>query len=667
MSGERTKGHTSAMSTGTGFIIALSLGLLLGSFLYSGALLSGGGAVVGAEDTETWPFLWGFFWMADSLQQGEFPLRTDLMDHPVGGSLWLKEPAFSILTYPIQQTLGIPWAYTFTQLAHSLLGVVGVYLLGRLLKLRALPSILAGLIYGFCPHQLGEAYNGNLDAMNIGWLPLWLAAMVNIIKRRGVGPVLLGALALFLLFLGNQYYAIAAAVLSAPIALLALWHHGNESSPSPDSSAPSHPRWHPKGDLLGPALRVLIAVAIGAALFIPFGISLKASLNAPDQLTFIDAAPPLHPPYVSDAYHLLFPLSPSESDGNLLPFQDIVYQGVFMILLGLLGVGIGRRGAPWRFLFLPLGLGFVILSLGAVLYYKGEGVSFGEGPLFLPWAYLIVNVPVIGKMSLSHRLAIPAALSLAMAMAVALDGIQSRWGLRGVLASAALGLLALGEIFIYPPYDIPLATVSTPAGAHTKLLSQGKDTLPGAVLNVPMAVESNSMQIYFWYQALHGRPIDGSFRVGSWPSVTPLAPLIPQIIAPLMNARTSLPAMRAPKADDPLGIAALRDNGYRFLVFHPNMVLFSEEAMDLLPWGEALKTALGPGLHLSDDTIIYCLDPKDRPELMTLAHASLDKEEIRGFNTDWPEEISLKILGAPRDDHVQQEEGERGRHGSAPN
>ena len=88
------------------FAIALALALLL----TWPAVLDLRGSMLGHPGNDTWNHAWGFWWVADSLSQGQVPLHTDLLDHPKGGALFFIDSFNAVWTWPIQVLAGVPAA-----------------------------------------------------------------------------------------------------------------------------------------------------------------------------------------------------------------------------------------------------------------------------------------------------------------------------------------------------------------------------------------------------------------------------------------------------------------------------------------------------------------------------------------------------------------------------
>ena len=554
------------------------------ALLYGEAILSAGRRVVSGPDTEVWPFLWGRYWMARSLGQGQLPLRTDLLDFPAGGTLWVKDPVAFLLTWPVQLVAGIPAAFTTCGVMLFTLSGVGFFLLARLLGAGRWVCIGAGLTFAFCPHALGEAYNANTEAFAGGWCALWLWAMLRAARRPRPGPVVLAGVILAGLLITNQYFALAMALASGPLLWLDL--RGR------------------RGPRRRPLLAVCAAALFGLALFSPVAWVIHGAISAPDKLNTLPAEVPLKVPNVTDLKQILLPLSELSGPQTLgAPFQDLVYPGFLLAALALAAPWLGPRG-PWRWFFPAAGLFFFVLSLGPALMVDGHLVTLGGEPVRLPWDYLVSGRPLVGNMSLPHRLAIPTGLFFSLGLAWSARGVAARLGGRGPLLAAAAPALILAaglEILWYPPYQIPLATVEASRPAHARLL--GALPHPGAVLNLPFQSHHHNLRRYMWWQAVHGRPVAASLRHSSHPSVASRDAWIKEVADFEKYGNRPLPAADAGARQ------RLRSLGFGFVVFHPARWRRLFPAQDLRAWWAILNRSLGPGLALSDHSVVFALDP----------------------------------------------------------
>ena len=587
-----------------GLLAAALANTLLALWLYQDALLSGGQRVVGGPGTEVWPFLWGRYWMGQMVSGGELSLYTNMLDFPAGGVLWVKDPVTFLLTLPVQLLAGIPAGFIASGVLLLVLAGVGFFLLARALGVGRWVALLAGLTFAFCPHALGEAYNANTEAFAGGWCALWLWAMLRVLRRPGVRSVLLAGVILAALLITNQYFAWAMALLSVPVLVLAL------------RQPQERPRWRQRLGYLA------AAVGVGLLLTAPVAWIIHRAISAPNKLNTLPQQIPFKVPNVTDLKHLVLPMA-ELSGPNVLnaPFQDLVYPGFLVLALALAAPLLGPRG-PWRWCWPAAGLCFLVLSLGPVLMLDGHLVQVGDGPLRLPWYYLVRGNPLLGNMSLPHRLAVPAGLCFSLGLAVTVQGLGQRLGQRRWVApaSAALVLAAVVELLVYPPYRVPLATVDAAAPAHARLLA----ALPGrqAVLNLPLQSHHLSLRSYMWWQATHGRPIAASLRHSSHPTVARRVSWVGQVAGFEKMRGTPQPGA------DPGARATLLRLGFGYLVLHAEAWCKVLPAADRPRWGATLKQMFGRGLPLADGNVVYALDPTAEAALQARARRALAPADL---------------------------------------
>jgi hypothetical protein len=288
---------------------------------------------------------------------------------------------------------------------------------------------------------------------------------------------------------------------------------------------------------------------------------------------------------------------------------------------------LGRRGA-WRWIWPLAGLLFLVLSLGPALVVDGHIIKWGGEPITLPWGYLITDMPIVGRMTLPHRMAIPTALFFSLGLAWSLDGLRRRfapvprvaWGL-----ALVFGLGCLVEILFYPPYMKPLMSTDVEPRAHARLLAAmpGK----GAVVNLPFGLGHNTLNTYLYWQTVHHRPIVTSLRVGAAPTVAMTVPWL----APL--ARSNRSSFAPPKAD-PAVAQQLLAQGYHYVVVHGYYwtIWFGDD--DLLNWISTLESTFGKPVALKDHTLIYALRPEDHAALPAKVRQLLGKGAFYPYPPD---------------------------------
>jgi hypothetical protein len=103
--------------------------------------------------------------------------------------------------------------YNLMVIGHLALGGWAAYLLARYLTASVGGSILAGLIYSFCP--VHYYYIGQLNVFSIGFLPLAILSLLKMYRVGGAGNVALVTISAGLLTATSYYYAAFAALFGA--------------------------------------------------------------------------------------------------------------------------------------------------------------------------------------------------------------------------------------------------------------------------------------------------------------------------------------------------------------------------------------------------------------------------------------------------------------------
>jgi hypothetical protein len=229
-------------------------------------------------------------------------------------------------------------------------------------------------------------------------------------------------------------------------------------------------------------------------------------------------------------------------------------------------------------------------------------------------------------MTLPHRMAVPAALFLALGLAWSLQGLWRRGAARrlGSVLALVLGLGALTEILVYPPYAVPLATTPVPRADHARVLAAWEG--PGAVLNLPFDLGSHDQRICLWHQAVHRRPVGMTLRITEPPRIVDDIPLLWRVGGPARHAALEAWDPAAHPAD-PWGVLALQEAGYGFLVVHGDLLEQANQG-SVERYGERLEPVLGAPLHLAEGSLIFPLDPTALAPLAQQARELLGPDAV---------------------------------------
>lgn len=280
--------------------------------------------------------VWGYAWVSASLLSGELPTHTALLSWPAGGSLWFIDLFDVVLTLPVNLLWGPVAAYNAANLFNFWFAGVGAERLGRRVSGSVAGGWLAGLCFMATPQLLGQAYNGISETLAVGWLPLALAALVDLLEapsvKRGAAAGALQAVAT----LFNWYYGLFAGIFGLILGLRALARARSGEGPS----ARSH------------ALPLLAGAGVFLAVAGPPFSLFAASMSAEDALVtrdpdFVWKTLILH--NMTDLTALLHPGRFYSPDLKQVFGEDlivVVYVGYALLIPAAIGAWTGRIRGP---------------------------------------------------------------------------------------------------------------------------------------------------------------------------------------------------------------------------------------------------------------------------------------------------------------------------------
>jgi hypothetical protein len=104
---------------------------------------------------DPWIYIWSLHWWPFALHQHLSPLYTTFVDAPIGVSLAWKTtlPTFALLLAPLTTKFGPIAVYNCLMLASPGLAAWTAYLAAQEMTDRLIPSIFAGLVFGFSTYE----------------------------------------------------------------------------------------------------------------------------------------------------------------------------------------------------------------------------------------------------------------------------------------------------------------------------------------------------------------------------------------------------------------------------------------------------------------------------------------------------------------------------------
>jgi len=568
-------------------LIAAFASVVLAAIVTWPVILHPSTLLVGHPGNDSWNHVWGYWWVGDELSAGRWPIHTDLLSFPDGGTLYFIDTVQAVVSWPLQWLSGPVLAFNAVIIAELALAGFAAWLLARRLTGSSLASGAALVIYGASPHLLGQAYNGISETVCAGWFPLTLLCVLRVMERASVGRALALALCAAACVLTSWYFGLFAVLGSL---LLIGWHAARR---------PWSIQWGRTIAAFGGAGLATLA------LILPVFISFSASLDAEDALVtrdpaFVEASLINH--NITDLL-AFFRLSRVPSPDLKTLYGEELIIVIYLGWVGLLIAGYALWATRRRREFgawLLLGLTFFLFSLGPFLNIGGEYVEAFDRRIPLPFLPLYKALPIFDRISHPFRFVMGVQLALAMIAAHGLRHLLRRRP-QAVRIGAVLALsgLILVEIAVTTPARLPVP--SSDATIPSFYTAMAADPIEGAVLDLPMTVPNLERAIYVWYQSAHGRPVPWGLNE-PMPRILLTNRLTVTLIR-LEATRAQSLAPRLPELDMVIGARNLARQGYRYVVVHQALYpAFKFNQIETL-----LTGAIGTPQR-SEGRLIYTLD-----------------------------------------------------------
>ncbi len=468
----------------------LAVWLVVATVLLAPTSLAPSSWLLGDERIDVWNHAWGYWYVAQSLANGDLPLWTELSGAPAGGALYFIDTPSAVMWTPVTLLAGPAIAYNLAQLTKVALAGLAGQLLAEALGSSRRASWLGGVAMCTLPFLLCELNNGISEVCGLHWGTLSLWALTRLRTTRSWKHA--GALGLFLglTAVASFYFGLAIGlVVAGGLVLEFLGRLRHERA--------SLPRLLQQGGA---------SAGLSVGLTLPVWLGFRGSLSGSDALIQrpeeMTQGMLAHNAVDPRVYIAPFDFQSVDLAGLYgEPFVHTAYLRWTLLLLA--GFALWRR-RDLRDQLVLVGLSLV-LGLGSLLWWGDGFVTVGGNLLSLPFGWLLAALP---EVAITHplRLSIGAQILVCGLAAVGLSDLLERLpkgapALAGV--AVALGLVA-GEGMFGSAASWPLerSTAEIPE-AYSAL---GDDV--GFVLDLPAEVGTTMITSrYFWYQTAHGRPI----------------------------------------------------------------------------------------------------------------------------------------------------------------
>ncbi len=546
---------------------------LLATLITWPTLIAPTSAVLGHPGNDVWNHIWGYWWVAEELGHGRFPLATSLMHFPDTSKLFFIDTFGALITLPIQWALGPVAAINAIMFLCFWAAGFAAWLLGRhvLTTLRGPGPVtdrlafLVAIAYAASPHLIAQAYNGITETLFAAGLPFTTLAVLRLYERPTVRRGLVAGLTGAVSVMANQYFGLFAIIGAVVLLGTHAWARRDRV----------HWRALPMPVVVG-GVMALVLVAPGL-------LGFAATLDSADSIVHRDAdfvLQSLMNHNMTDVVSLVHPGKFYSPDLKSMTGEDLlIVTYVGWTLLCLAGLGVVEMRAGDRVHWMVWVLVFGVLCLGPYLYVGGSYVTVDDRKIPLPFLALFRVSSAFQRISHPFRFIMGVQLGLGI---LAVGGLARRPAWTHGLAMT----LILGESLLGSPAPWPLARADVAMPAYTQALRD--DPVPGAVVDLPINVPNLERAVYLHYQTVTGRPIPYSLN-------EPLPPILSRshlaraiLVAEGGRLDTLPPSLGS--LDLVVAGRAMARLGVRYVVVHEAMYPAERLAQVLA----ILRTALGP-------------------------------------------------------------------------
>lgn len=545
------------------------------------------GGLSGHPGNDVWNHIWGYWWVADEIGHGRFPLATTLQAWPGTHALFFIDLFGAIWTLPIQWLLGPVAAYNASVFASFWAAGMASWALARHV-LRTMygegdeAALLCAVAFAVSPHLLAQAYNGITETLTAGGLPLSAWLLLRMYERPTLARVVQAGCGVALCVAANWYYGLFAALASVVLMAAAA------------VSRRERLQWRRLPFALGGV--GLLAGTLVSPILLGFSRSLDgAGAIVSRDPEFVWRSLITH--NMTDVEAMFHPGKFYSPDLKALHGEDlliVVYLG--WVLLALAGLGLWRMHrwrdrAPWILWVASFG----VLALGPYLYAFGDYQTIFDRRIPLPFLAFFEALPMFSRISHPFRFVVPVELALGILAAIGVHAMP-RWG--KALAAAAI----LAEVLFASPARWPLPRSKADMPAWVEIVK--KDPVEGSLIDLPITVQNLERAVYGYWQTGHQRPSPYALN-------EPVPELfernhLARAIRVAEDARMDrLPPM-LPELDYIVSGRELADLGVRYVVFHGKLYppRRGEQVLTLL------RMAFGPEtLTTEDDEHLWRLEP----------------------------------------------------------
>jgi hypothetical protein len=434
------------------------------------------------ESPDIWIHLWWMWQVRESVLAGQNPYETFRVFHPTGAPLYLmgQDMVTALLSVPLQGALGLVATYNLLTLLAVPFGAWAMYLLALDVTGSRAGALVAGAIFGFAPLQSSLLNLGQMEYVNIGFLPLAILFLLRLRRDRRVWVPLAGAALAVLTILSSWYQGLF-------LFLFAAWFVAYEVI-----GLVWRKRWKGLRAFASQlAIYGLAALALISPVLLP---TIRLAAGSRFAVTTREAV----------AYSALAPLEPFRPN-TLNPLfgvarTNLSYSlGYVALALALIGLWrVRRRGLFWALTIVL----FYSLALGPFLKLGTRQIDLPFLPYNVLYALPMGN---IARVPLRFLILITLALAILAAWGVGwlAEWLPRRLPQRATLARIAVPALAL-FLVLAELFPVPRPLASAAIEPYYATLAEEP---PGAVYELPY----DDRAIAMYHATVHDHPVIGGY------------------------------------------------------------------------------------------------------------------------------------------------------------
>lgn len=415
---------------------------------------------------------WSIWWVHRELREGVFPLWTDLLAFPQGGSFFSQMTWNALLLLPLAPLdLPSPLLLNLSLLLTLLLGAGSTWLLLEHLTRDRLAALVGTALFLTCPLLISFFRSGYLQGLNMVVLPLAWYLYLRMHERPTKTRTLAAAAGMAILFLANLYGALCAFLL---VVLHCAWHR----------------RF--------PGLFALLTALLG----LPILLWIRHTLQV-DPLVFASGG-------ISN--ETFFQYANPDLVRFFLPVgRDDYFHLTECYYLGLAALAFASypllRKRPPTFYHVTALVGLV-LALGPYLVVNGQFVLVDNHLVRLPFYYAWRHLPLFEVVRHPQRLMVLVYLALAIQIACNLRALRLQ-GTQRLGAALLVATLCVGEYLLVAPVVFPVPVLPAGPTDYSRFLAEQ----PGrfAVLALPYTTAFVQDAAFKHQQTFHGRSLQVGF------------------------------------------------------------------------------------------------------------------------------------------------------------